>query len=109
MKIVCKGIMLINDLRIANTFITRFIGLMGRKSLGKNQGLLLIKCNLIHCFFMKFPIDVIYLSENMEVLYIETVNPWRIGRRVKEAFSVLELAVDSAKGVFIGDKILLED
>lgn len=109
MKIYCKGMMLINELSIANNFITRFIGLMGRQSLGKNQGLLLIKCNLIHCFFMKFPIDVIYLSENMEVLYIETVTPWKIGKRVKEAVSVLELAVDSAKGVFIGDKILFEE
>lgn len=109
MKIYCKGIMLINKLSVANNFISRFIGLMNRKSLDNKEGLLLTKCNFIHCFFMRFPIDVLYLSEDMIVIYIETIQPWKIGKRVREAFYVLELAIGASHGVFIGDKLLFED
>nr|WP_209511009.1 DUF192 domain-containing protein [Sedimentibacter acidaminivorans] len=100
--------MITDELSIANNFTSRFIGLMGRKYLDKKEGLLLVKCNSIHSFFMKFPMDVVYLSENMDVLHIETIKPWKIGKRVRKAANVLELAVGSANGVFIGDKILLE-
>ena len=109
MKTYCKGILLINKLSIANNFTSRFIGLMGRKSLDNKEGLLLTKCNFIHCFFMRFPIDVLYLSEDMVVLHIETIQPWRIGKRVKDAFHVLELAIGASKGVFIGDELLFEE
>ena len=43
---------------VARTFSSRLRGLMGRASLGEEEGLFLAKCSRVHCCFMRFPIDV---------------------------------------------------
>jgi uncharacterized membrane protein (UPF0127 family) len=41
---------------------------------------------------MNYPIDVLYLSKDMEIVGLdETVKPAKVGRYQKKAFSVLEL------------------
>lgn len=90
-----KGIITINeeiwDITIAESFWERFRGLMGKKSLPEHTALWITKCGSIHCCFMKFPIDVVYLNKDEKVLKIETVKPWRIGSFVRGADSVLEM------------------
>ena len=76
---------------IADSFSLRFRGLMMRSELAPGEGLLLKNCSSIHCFFMRFPIDVIYLDKEMKVVGKETVEPWRIGKLFKGARHVLEL------------------
>jgi uncharacterized protein len=83
-------------IRPADTFFTRFIGLMGKKCLGPGDGLLLMSCPSIHCFFMKMTIDAVYLSGDMTVLYVETIPPWHLGRHVKHTANILELAPGTA-------------
>ena len=83
----------------ADTFLTRFLGLMGRKTLPEKHGLMLENCRSIHCFFMRFPIDAIYLSKDGTVLFKETVKPWRIGRfHVKGTKDILE--INKGEGTF---------
>ena len=96
MVVECKGLILADNIRIADSFTTRFKGLMGKKSLGDGEGLLLMNCPSIHCFFMKMPIDAVYLSKNMTVLGIETLPPWRIGHHIKNTAHVLELAAGTS-------------
>ena len=108
MLIYCNNRVLADKVRIANTFITRFQGLMGKKILGDGEGLLLIDCPSIHCFFMKMTIDTVYLSKDMTVLGIETLAPWSIGSRVKNTVHVLELAAASA-WVSVGDVMEIVD
>ena len=95
---------------VANSFFQRFRGLMFRKSLGEYDGLLLTKTKQIHMFWMRFPIDVIYLRrvENetqgqiFEVVGItEGQKPWSIGGWVREATDVLELNVGTIQKVNI--------
>lgn len=93
----CNGVLLANQIRKADCFRSRFLGLMGRKSLAEEEGLLLLKCPAIHCFFMRFPIDVIYLSQEMKVVGLETVRPWRVGHYFKDAAHVLELPAGSCE------------
>ena len=92
MVISCNEYVLADRVGLADSFITRFKGLMGKKSLSNGEGLLLMHCSSVHCFFMKITIDVVYLSKNMTVLGVETLPPWRIGRHVKGTAHVLELA-----------------
>ena len=80
----------------ADTFFTRFKGLMLRKALAPGEGLLLKNCSAIHCCFMRFPIDVVYLDDDMTVVGIETVNPWRLGSIFPGAKHVLELGAGCA-------------
>lgn len=76
----------------ANTFTRRLKGLMGTKALPEDTGLLLEPCNSVHTWHMKYPIDVIYLNSQDQVLHIEpSMPPNTWGKRVKEAAKVLEI------------------
>ena len=81
---------------VADTFFTRFRGLMFRKELAPGEGLLLKHCNAIHCCFMAFPIDVVFLDGNMRVVAVETVNPWCLGGYFPGTRHVLELEAGRA-------------
>lgn len=102
MVITCNGSVLADQVKLADTFFTRFIGLMGKKNLKDGEGLLLMRCSAIHCFFMKITIDAVSLSNNMTVLGIETLKPWHIGKCIKKTAHILELPANSAN-VSIGD------
>ncbi|WP_019228918.1 DUF192 domain-containing protein [Sedimentibacter sp. B4] len=106
MEAVIKSSIVIKNVKKADTFKARLIGLLNRKSFDFDEGLLLMKCTSIHCFFMKFTIDAVYLSNNMEVLYKETVKPWKIGKIVKNCAHVLELHEGAAKNISVGDIIV---
>lgn len=93
---------------VADDFLSRFLGLMGRKSLGSGEGLLLKNCSSVHCFFMKMAIDAVYLSKDMTVVGIETIKPWRIGKRFNKAAHTLELAAGKAQ-VSPGDVLIILD
>ncbi|KGP75167.1 hypothetical protein JT05_12175 [Desulfosporosinus sp. Tol-M] len=108
MFIYGNELLLADQVKSADTFFQRFVGLMGQKSLGGGQGLLLKNCSSVHCFFMHFPIDVVYLSKFMEVLYVETIQPWHIGSFVKKAKHVLELPAGSGQGLSAGTQISIE-
>ena len=95
----------VNHLVIADNYFSRLRGLMFRKEMGADEGLLLKDCGSIHCCFMFFPIDVIYLNDKMEVLKVETVRPWRIGSFVKGARHVLEVPEGAAASLQQGDVI----
>lgn len=99
----------VHQVVIADHYFSRLRGLMFRKSLSNDEGLLLKKCGSIHCCFMRFPIDVIYLNDNMEVLKVETVRPWRVGSLVKGARHVLEVAEGVASSVQQGDVIMFKE
>lgn len=91
----------------ADTFISRFLGLMSRKTLGDEEGLLLDPCNSIHMFFMSFPIDAVFLDkENKAVMILENFRPWRVSPFVKNAVRTLELPAGRSKGrISEGDRL----
>jgi uncharacterized membrane protein (UPF0127 family) len=109
MKVYINDNLLYNNIIKADSFLLRLVGLLGKKCLNSSEGLLLQGCSSIHCFFMKFTIDVIYISKDMTVLYKETVQPNKIGKIVKNTKHVLELAEGAAKGVKIGDVLQFKD
>jgi uncharacterized membrane protein (UPF0127 family) len=106
MKVYCNEEIIVHEVKIADTFKTRLIGLMGRDKL-QDEGLLLTNCSSIHCFFMKITIDAVYLSKDMTVLYKDTLKPWRIGKIVKGAKHILEIPENASARIKIGDTIEL--
>jgi uncharacterized membrane protein (UPF0127 family) len=63
--------------KIASSFLERFLGLMGRKSLPARHGLLLSPCNSIHMMFMRFAIDAVFLDkDNCIVKLVPQLRPW---------------------------------
>jgi uncharacterized membrane protein (UPF0127 family) len=78
---------------IAKSFWTRFMGLMGKKALPMEEGILFPKCNSIHTFFMRFPIDVILLSKECIVeKTVQELKPWRLLLPQKNVRHVLEVS-----------------
>ena len=103
---VTRGVVLATQCRVANTFFSRFRGLMGVAALRPGEGLLLIPSQSIHTHFMRFPIDALYLDASWRIVAIEEgMRPWRLGRYHRQAHSVLELpaGVVRASGSQVGD------
>ena len=66
------------DAEVAETFLERARGLIGRRSLPPGRGMLITRCNAVHTFFMRFPIDVtFYDRKGMAVKTVRGVRPWR--------------------------------
>lgn len=98
------GKVLANNCEMADNFWKRFVGLQGRKELKEGEALLISPCNSIHMFFMKFPIDAVFIgNDGVVVKVIEAIKPWRVSPVVRGAVYVLELPVGS--GVKSGDRL----
>jgi uncharacterized membrane protein (UPF0127 family) len=92
---------------VADRMLSRMKGLLGRKDLPTGEGILIRPAPSIHTFFMRFPIDVVFLSRQGDVLKIaERVAPWR-ARSCRHSYAVLELAAGEAgrRGLAVGDRI----
>lgn len=92
----------------ANSFITRFKGLMFRKNPLMQEALWILPCNSIHMCFMHFPIDVVFLDKNKMIAHlVQNLKPWRFVAPIKEAHSVLECPVGTIEkfSLEIGQRI----
>jgi len=85
-------------IRRCDTFGTRLLGLMFRGRPLTDEAYHLVPCNSVHTFFMRFPIDVLFLDADSRVLRIVGgVEPWRVLPPVKGAVSVLELPAGASE------------
>jgi uncharacterized protein len=75
-----------------DTPISRGLGLMGKKGLPDGGGLIIEPCNGVVCFFMRFPIDVVFLDKEDQVVHlVEDIRPWRVSKIVRASKRVVEL------------------
>jgi uncharacterized protein len=88
-------------------------GLLGRDGLADGAGMLFVRGRLepfmwMHMFFMRFPIDVVFLDRDGIVVHIShRLRPWRVSSVVLRARKALELAAGAAanSGTMVGDRI----
>ncbi len=114
-----RGTVLAERLEDGSSFWAKFMGLMGRSSLPRGDGLWLPGENGIHMLFMRFAIDVVFVSPPAgrrdgprRVLSLHrAVPPWRgVVWRVGGAKGVLELppgTIDQSDTA-VGDEIAIE-
>ena len=96
---------------VAATPATRVKGLLGRRHLPSEEGLLIRPTSAVHTSFMRFPIDVVFLDRDLTVVdVVAELRPWRAAGR-RGAKSVLELAAGEAarRSVRPGDRLALVD
>jgi len=92
-----RGTVLATQLEKAHTAATRKKGLLGREGLLPGEGLWIAPCESVHTFFMRFPIDLVYLDRKLEVKKVRhSVGAWRMSACFA-AFSVLELPAGTAR------------
>lgn len=92
---------------LADGLRSRLVGLLGRSALGRGEGLWLVPCAQVHMFFMRFPIDVVFLDRERRVVsVVRELRPWRVSPWVRGAHSALELPAGSTAGaVDAGDAL----
>ena len=97
---------------LARSFWARGRGLMGRASLPDSYALIILPESSIHTFFMRVPIDVLFVDRSDKVVGLREampprrpfagVAPWR-GRYVIE----MPAGVIIATGTALGDQLVL--
>ena len=100
-RIVCESC------TVADTTLRRLRGLLGRGSLRQGEGIVLRPAWSIHTAFMRFPIDVIFLDENLEVVRIDAdVRSWKALSH-RGAREVVELPAGECKrrGLEVGNRV----
>ena len=86
------GQIIVQRVRVAKTVKSRIKGLLGRRGLDPDEGLLITPCDSVHTFFMKFPIDLLYLNQDLKVVrIIANMRPSRMTSCLGKASHVLEL------------------
>lgn len=99
------------NVEVANSFLKRLVGLLGRKSLAIGSGLWLSPSSGIHTFGMRFAIDVIALDAEMKVVELHReVRAWKIAATSSHVHSVLELPSGQidASGLSLGETITID-
>ena len=94
---------------LATSRTERRRGLLGRDTLGANEGLLLTPCIAVHTAFMRFPIDVIFIDRDARaVRVVRELRPWRMTASLR-AHAVIELAAGTAAAtdIQVGDMLYL--
>lgn len=95
----------------ARSFVARGRGLMGRTDLAPGAGMLIDPCSSIHTFFMRFPIDVIFINRAHQVVGLHpAMPPGRPYAGARGARAVIELpaGVIAASRTQIGDQLELD-
>ena len=97
---------------IADSFMSRFRGLMLRKDL--ERGLILKlpssrsrQGSAIHMFFMRFPLDIVFADDDKKVVDMVSIEPWKTYTPKSPAKYVIELEKGSINkfNLEIGDEL----
>jgi uncharacterized protein len=86
-----RNTVLATCMEVADSGAKRNKGLLGRERLAPGEGLWIRPCEAVHTFWMRFPIDLIYLDRKNRIRkLVSAVPPWRLSACLL-AHSVLEL------------------
>jgi len=82
--VICEAVLL-------ERFVERFFGLAGKSREEADMPVILYPCSSIHTFFMRFPIDVYFVSREGRVLEkLRNLPPWRVVLPVEGSSYVIE-------------------
>lgn len=115
MKEIFKKDIKICSTKEAKNFFSRGLGLMFRGPLREGEGLLIeysshLKSRSIHSFFMRFTIDLIFITSDMTIVDLKTLAPWRMYNPKTDCRWVLEAGEGTIreKDLKLGDVLTFE-
>ena len=97
--------------KIADSILSRLIGLLGKKSLEPDSGVWIIPANAIHTIGMLFTFDLVLIDKDFKVVGVrELVRPFKITRPNFRAESVLEVPAHTVfkSRTEVGDQLVIE-
>lgn len=81
-----------DKVRVADKFVSRLVGLLDRKEIYPGEALIITNCQQIHMFFMKFPIDVIFIDRSDIVVgLVENISPFSMSPIFLQSHRAIEL------------------
>ena len=95
-------------IRVAETGLTRIVGLLGEHELRPGDGLLIVPSQGVHTLGMQFPIDIAVLDDDWRVLATRRdMRPFRMTPIFWKAAAVLELpsGMLESTSTLVGDTI----
>lgn len=96
------------NVKVCKHFFSKAIGLMGKKNI--KNGILLIRCNSIHTFFMRSKIDILMTDKNFKVLYIyKSFKKNKIIWPKKNVYYTFELPEKTIKNIKRNEYLKTED
>ena len=95
---------------VADHYLGRLVGLLGKTKRWAHfgAGLWIVPSQGVHTIGMLFPIDVVFLNKDKEVVHVEEhLRPFRISKVSFKAASVLELPPHTIyrTGTQVGDRL----
>jgi hypothetical protein len=106
-----RGTIAVERCRVARSMRDRTLGLLGTSGLDPGRGLWIERSPSIHMFFMRYPIDAVFVDRHGKVVKIvERLRPWRIVALARGARDCLELPAGAARaaGINVGDELRRE-
>ena len=106
-----SGRVLVPVLEMAIDSASRKKGLLGRESLPEGVALVIAPTNAVHTFFMRFPIDIVFVARDGRVVKVRRAVPaWRMAA-AWGGYAVVELVAGGADlaGIKPGDRVAVRD
>jgi uncharacterized membrane protein (UPF0127 family) len=103
-----NGVDVCGHCEVADRALGRMRGLLGRRGLEPDHGMLITPAPSVMTFFMRFPIDVVFLDRDRRIVGISPhLGPWRVAG-ARRAAAALELPAGTAadRGLRKGDLLL---
>ena len=97
--------------KVADSFVSRLVGLLGKRVLKPDGGVWIVPANAVHTIGMLFTFDLVLIDKDFKVVGLrELIRPFRITRPNFRAESVIELP---AHAIFksrteVGDQLMIE-
>jgi hypothetical protein len=106
-SLVVSGETILDKVKLSSSYSSRLQGLLGKSSLNPGEGLMIIPCNSIHTYRMKFTIDVVYVDKkNIVLRVVDSLKPDRLGPMILKSAYVVEASAGAFKGkIKEGDRI----
>jgi uncharacterized membrane protein (UPF0127 family) len=108
---ISKGIDIASKAQIAASMGQRIKGLLGRAGLEPDEAMVLKPCTSVHTIFMRFPIDVLFLDKNMQIIrLIQNMPPYRLSPFVWASHLAIELPAGkiSQTNTQLGDRVRIQ-
>jgi uncharacterized membrane protein (UPF0127 family) len=96
---------------VADTPLRRMVGLLGRSALPDGDGLVLGRCRCIHTWFMRFPIDVVFVDRRGRIVHLcHRLRPYRLAWGGLAAETTIELPAGTLRAarVAAGSPVRIE-
>jgi uncharacterized membrane protein (UPF0127 family) len=107
-----RGTSVADRCRVAASLRDRTVGLLATPNLAEGEGLLIERTQSIHMFFMRYPIDVVFVDREARVTrVVPALRPWRVVWWARGARDCLELPVGAlaSSGTTAGDQLKVID